>query len=233
MTSIIIVEKNANLKTLKVKDFNENDLYKKCGFKKADDFEIQHTWENITHEDKKYMVTMSGKSDGKAGSENKYDFPPPIDTILFFGSCSLVAYDQHTKQPVNLSLELWDKLYNHLMGGFDDTCDEDEEEEEEQQQKEDAKLKSLPSNLKTKTGEYLKDGFVVDSDESDISEVQMDEKGENEISSADEEEEYSSDADDDNDNDNGNNDDVCEEDNEDNWEDLPDDISELTTESYV
>lgn len=58
-------------------------------------------------------------------------------------------------------------------------------------------------------------------------------KGENEISSADEEEEYSSDDDNDNDNDNGNNDDACEEDNEDNWEDLPDDISELTTESYV
>jgi hypothetical protein len=229
MTSIIIVEKNATLKTLKVKNFNEDELYKKCGFKKADDFELQHTWENIVHEDKKYMVAMSGKSDGKAGSENKYEFPPPIDTILFFGSCSLVAYDQNTKQPVNLSLELWDKLYTYLMGGFDDTCEEEEEDEEEEQQKEDAKLKSLPSNMKTKTGEYLKDGFVVDSDESDISEVQMDEKGENEINDDDDrdEEEYNSTDD------NANIVDACEEDNEDDWEDFPDDISELTTESYV
>jgi len=58
----------------------------------------------------------------------------------------------------NLSIALWDKIYEKLFGGFEDlaaTCAEDEEEEDE--------LANVPAEKKTKDG-YLKDGFVVDSD---------------------------------------------------------------------
>ena len=34
MTSILIVEKGGNLKSLSVKDYQEDELFKKCGFKK-------------------------------------------------------------------------------------------------------------------------------------------------------------------------------------------------------
>ena len=61
----------------------------------------------------------------------------------------------------NLSLELWEKIYEKLFGGFEDlsaTAKEDEEEEDE--------LDNIPNEFKTKQG-YLKDGFVVDSSEED------------------------------------------------------------------
>ena len=37
----------------------------------------------------KYYINVYGKTNGKASSENKYDFPPPIDNTLFFGNIKL------------------------------------------------------------------------------------------------------------------------------------------------
>ena len=51
-----------------------------------------------------------------------------------------------------------------MFGGFEDlalTCNDDEDEDDE--------LENIPKNMKTKKGGYLKDGFVVDS--SDTEEV--------------------------------------------------------------
>jgi hypothetical protein len=38
---IIIVERVGSLKILSIKDFKQEDIYKKCGFKKAEDFNKQ------------------------------------------------------------------------------------------------------------------------------------------------------------------------------------------------
>ena len=35
---ILIIDKNGTIKTLCVKEYNESDLYKKCGFTKPDGF---------------------------------------------------------------------------------------------------------------------------------------------------------------------------------------------------
>jgi hypothetical protein len=161
--SVIIVDKSASLKSLTIKDYKEDELYKKCGFKKADGFVKQTEW-GVKMDGKKYVVAVFAKTDGKANSENKYDFPPPVDTVLFFGSCALVCSvkkDENTWELTSLSLELWEKMYEKLFGGFEDlaaTCAEDEDEEDE--------LENIPASKKTKQG-YLKDGFVVDSDSSD------------------------------------------------------------------
>jgi hypothetical protein len=159
--SVVIVEKSGQLKSLTIKDFKEEELYKKCGFKKADDFTVQTEWKMKT-EGKKYLIRVYGKTEGRANHENKYDFPPPIDTTLFFGSCAIVAQVKDSKDQwvfTHLSLDLWEKLYEKLFGGFEDlaaTAAEDEEEEDE--------LANVPKEKKTKDG-YLKDDFVV-SDES-------------------------------------------------------------------
>lgn len=161
--SVIIVEKIGSLKSLTVKDYKEEELYKKCGFKKPDGFSKQTEW-GIKLDGKKYILALFAKTEGKANTENKYDFPPPVDTTLFFGSCVLVSSikkDDGSFGIVSLSLEQWDKMYEKLFGGFEDlaaTCAEDEAEEDE--------LDSIPASKKTKQG-YLKDGFVVDSDSSD------------------------------------------------------------------
>ena len=157
---ILIIEKNGNIKEMEIKNFKEEELFKKCGFKKSEDFLKHHEW-NIKMDGIKYSILMYGKIEGRANSENKYDFPPPIDNKLFFGNCALVAKirkDDNKNNYTNLSMSLWNKMYEKLFGGFEDLTTnaiEDEEEEDE--------LATVPKNKKTKHG-YLKDGFVVDSD---------------------------------------------------------------------
>jgi len=161
--TIVIVDKTGTVKALNVKDYKEEELFKKCGFKKAEGF-AKHTDWSAKIDGKKYSVAMYGKIDGKAGMENKYDFPPPIDTKLFFGACALVASTievTKAKTLCNLSLDLWNKIYEKLFGGFENlalTVVEDEEEEDE--------LAAVPASKKTKKGGYLKDGFVVDTESS-------------------------------------------------------------------
>ena len=50
----------------------------------------QTEW-NVKYDSKKYLIQVFAKTDGRANSENKYDFPPPIDTKLFYGSCAIVG----------------------------------------------------------------------------------------------------------------------------------------------
>jgi hypothetical protein len=170
--NIIIVERTGTLKSLAIKDFKEEELFKKCGFKKADGFNKQTEW-NVKMDGNKYTIRAYAKDDGRANSENKYDFPPPIDTKLFFGSCALVALtpnDKGEKSFCDLSLILWNKIYEKLFGGFEDlatTAAEDEAEEDE--------LANVPKEKKTKQG-YLKDGFVVDSSETDESEYETEDE---------------------------------------------------------
>lgn len=162
--SIIIVEKGGSLKTLKIKDYKVDELYKKCGFKKEEGFTLQVEW-NVKLDSQKYVIQMYGKLNGKANMENKYDFPPPVDKNLYFGSCALVGTikdDTNKIVYINLTVDLWNKMYEKLFGGFENlavTCNEDDEEEDE--------LKNIPKNMKTKKGGYLKDGFVVDSSDAE------------------------------------------------------------------
>ena len=173
--NIVIVEKTGILKSLSIKDYKEDELFKKCGFKSNKDF-IKHTEWNITEKKNKYIILVYGKTDGRANSENKYDFPPPIDKTLFFGNCAIIAKIKNknkTENLTNLSLELWEKIYEKLFGGFDNLAlcaVEDEDEEDE--------LDNIPKHKKTKQGGYLKDGFVVDSSDSEESYVSDEEDDE-------------------------------------------------------
>lgn len=206
---IIIVERLGSLKVHTIKNFKQEELYSKCGFKKAENFNKQTEWQ-VKYDGKKYTIQVFAKDDGRANSENKYEFPPPIDTKLFYGSCALVALvkkDDGTNVYTNLTIPIWNKIYEKLFGGFEDlaaTAKEDEEEEDE--------LDKIPKEKKTKQG-YLKDGFVVDSSDTE-EEFETDDDEEVE----DEEE----------------NDDDNEDDDECNNDDLViDDIgSELSEESY-
>jgi hypothetical protein len=161
---IIIIEKTGVIKTLCIKDYNPTELYKKCGFTKSEGFEKQTEW--IKKVDKvTYQILVYAKKIGKANYENKYEFPPPIDKDLFYGSCAVICKKMNldkTFEYTNITIPLWDKIYEALMGGFEDLskCAKKDEDEEDE-------LDNIPDNKKTKTG-YLKDGFIVDGDtESD------------------------------------------------------------------
>ena len=152
MTNILLVQKGGEIKQKKIKDINSDSLYKKCGFRKNTDFEKRTTWE-VTIGDTKYYIELWAKVNGKANTENKYDFPPPVDNELYFGTCCLVSVIPNKNTFLDLTVELWSKIYEQLFGGFENLDSEEEMSEDE--------LESIPAELKTKNG-YLKDGFVVD-----------------------------------------------------------------------
>jgi hypothetical protein len=178
-TSIVIISKTGSLSECVVEPGSETTLdeltvllSKKCGYRNHDGFSCYHTFryknkkkltfpvENEEVIPKYIYVDVWAKSDGRAGCENKYEMPPPIDEIIFYGNIALVArIDKETA--INLTIELWSKIYEHLFGGFEDlaaTALEDENEVDE--------LDAVPAHKKTSNG-YLKDGFIVDDDSED------------------------------------------------------------------
>ena len=44
MKTIVIVQKGGDYKTVSVNNLTEADIYKKCGFRKPDNFEKRHEW---------------------------------------------------------------------------------------------------------------------------------------------------------------------------------------------
>jgi len=89
--SIVLIETNGTIKTLKTKEVSPETLYKKCGFRVNDDFLCRHTWKVKLKGDAETMaISIWAKKTGKANFENKYDLPPPLDKELFFGTCAIV-----------------------------------------------------------------------------------------------------------------------------------------------
>ena len=153
MSKIVVVEKTGILKEITIKNFSLRELYKKAGFKSPDNFKKIHTWKI-----EKNTITLFAKNTGRAGQENKYDFPPPVDNMLFFGACILILnLDEDAEIIYDLSVPKWEKMYEFLFGGFED-LDDNEEESEDEDVDSDASF--------TKDG-YMKDGFIVDDDEDE------------------------------------------------------------------
>ncbi len=175
-TTIVVVSKAGSLSECVVEPKQETTieelavlLSKKCGFRNPEGFACCHTWRYrnknaaaaaavVAAPTAKYIyVDIWAKTDGRAGQENKYELPPPIDEQLFFGNMALVARIDK-ENAINMTIELWNKIYEALFGGFEDlaaTAAEDENEVDE--------LDLIPASKKTSNG-YLKDGFVVDDD---------------------------------------------------------------------
>ena len=152
MPKIVIVETNGSLKELNCRDVAEAALFKAIKLKSSAGFSQRATW-NVTLGTDIFAIALYSKTEGKAGQENKYDFPPPVDSALFFGKCILTNLDG------DLSLVDWNRVYEHLFGGFEDLHSEGEEDDEDE-------YDELPT---TATG-YAKDGFVVDSESESVEE---------------------------------------------------------------
>jgi hypothetical protein len=168
MPKIVLIEKSGSLKTLNVKEFSETTLYKKAGLKNGDGFVLQHTWGAEDGLDQ--SIQLYAKKNGKAGQENKYDFPPPVDKVLFFGPCILVGNDLNSGKVLDLDEDDWEELYEYLFGGFEDLGSEDSDDDEsdvETDDELDAIQKTTGVIVKQTKQGYAKDGFIVDDDEDD------------------------------------------------------------------
>ena len=127
MPSIVIVEKGGDLKALEYKSTNTDELYKKCSFKKSEGFGKVSEWTYSKKGENMITVELWARSDGQANQENKYDFPPPADNELFFGNCALLARDSNMNI-IDLSVERWNRIYEHLFGGFETLADNEDED---------------------------------------------------------------------------------------------------------
>ena len=77
MVKLLIIDKLGSIGELNIKNLLREDLYKKCNYRKSAGFELLNTWK-IKHK-QEYIIEIHGKRDGKAGLENKYEFPPIQD----------------------------------------------------------------------------------------------------------------------------------------------------------
>ena len=167
-----------------------NYIGKECGYKQVqtqttnNDFQVIHMFDKqsfpkshknksgfMFDEDEKDIVILFGRVNGRAGNENKYEFPPPIDNEIYYGTLCLVKVkeivEDETSENVNIKSKIkldnidnkqWEHIYECLFGGFDDCDNSDENEDDED---DDDIYVELPT---TKNG-YAKDGFVVDDGE--------------------------------------------------------------------
>lgn len=129
--SVIIVEKTGSLKSLCVKNYDETQLYKRCGFKSDNNFQKRCEW-SIVKDSKKYIITAYGKDVGRVGLENNYKFPAPINNISLFGNCVLVlTLDNNNNieggSVESLNIDFWENIHPTLLTGssnFGNICHE-------------------------------------------------------------------------------------------------------------
>ena len=176
MVKIVFINKSdSKVRTTTIKQFNVSSLHKKCNLKTSKNFECRNTW-NV---DNNYY-SIFAKDTGRESSINKYDLPPPIDNIIYYGHILVVKHNKKkldNNSVVDLTKEQWLEVYEKLFGGFENLESEEESEEEE-----------IPAQYKTKEGYSKEDGFIVDDDEDEDDEDYEEE--DDEYDDSDEDDEY-------------------------------------------
>jgi hypothetical protein len=131
-----------------------------------------------------YLVVVANDN-GKAGKENKYELPPPVDNAIYYDSFLIVKLLGESSSADFTVVDLkkdgkdgWSNMYECLFGGFDD-CEGDEEggdigSESENEEMEAVAQAEIGGKL-TKDG-YLMDGFVVSDGSDEFGELESDEE---------------------------------------------------------
>ena len=208
----IVVKQNGKVCEMQFENTSMEHLAKLCGFNSKNKFKRYHTY----HEGN-YFYSVFGKTNGRAGSENKYELPPPIDNKLFFHTMFILKSTKpsntsyiHMKNIQDLSVSDWKKVYENLFGGFEDLGETESSSEDE--------LKHIDKNHLTKQG-YLKDDFVIEDEDDEDEDEDEDEEDEDEDEEDEDEDEEDEDEDDEDEDDD-------EEDDEDEDEDEDEDDDE-------
>lgn len=71
------------------------------------------------------VLTLWSWKEGKAGTENKHELPPPYEDLLF-GEILVTGGED------DVTPEIWDAFYTEAFGGFEDLDEEEEEVEVEE-----------------------------------------------------------------------------------------------------
>ena len=101
MVQILIIDKLGTINYSTISDINE--LYKKCGFRKVEDFIMIHNW--ICDTDENITIELWGRVVGKGSIKNIYNFPNLIEKNIY-GNCALVAKNNNMNQHPSHHLKL-------------------------------------------------------------------------------------------------------------------------------
>ena len=84
----------------------------------------------------KGALELWGYKDGRAGTENKHELPPPVDSTLIFGDAIMIALNE-TEEATNFTTAQYTKFYTQIFQGFESLDDEDDDEDEIDEDEED------------------------------------------------------------------------------------------------
>ena len=165
MVAVLIVDKNGVITETNLKAFSLEEICKKAKIKTVEDYTRKQVWTvQLPKETESMHIALYARTKGRAGQENKYEFPPPIDHELFFGKCMLVRQTdvQDANDAIDLTKALWKRIYEKLFGGFDDCMDSEEESEDD-----------MEGMTLSRSGYALDDGFVVEDENEDEDEEEL------------------------------------------------------------
>ena len=188
MPYVVLIDKTGEVSDSLMKNFNEDELYKKAGLKSSKHFECigNECWK-MTYDKQPFVLSVYGKIDGRESTINKFELPPPLDVLPsskphVYGTVVIVNHDDKGNVQ-DIRSKQWLAIYEQLLGGIDDLDDESDEESDEE----------IPVNP-DKNG-YEKDGFIVsdyeedEDDDEDDDEEDCDEEEDEEEEEEEEEEE--------------------------------------------
>jgi hypothetical protein len=109
--SVIIIEKQGTEKILNIKKFAKEELFKKCGFKKSEDFILINNWE--TNDD--YIIELYGKTSGKQNNININEFTQYANLPQLYGNALLTMRNKNElTEYISLNLEYWNKFKENI-----------------------------------------------------------------------------------------------------------------------
>lgn len=83
-----------------------------------------------TYEFGELTLTVWGWKEGKAGTENKHELPPPLDEGLLFGDAVVSAVAMEDDSAQSFTVAQWEEFYKEAFKGFHDTAEGSDSDDE-------------------------------------------------------------------------------------------------------
>jgi hypothetical protein len=176
MVQIVILSANGESRTLKTGAITAAatgaTVAKSLRKVKAADLIGTYDWKGLT-------LTLWGWREGKAGTENKHELPPPHDEGLLFGDAVVTG-----PAGIDITVDIWSQFYDAAFGGFEDLGSEDSDDDADADE---------DDEVDAEVDEESEDDN--DSEGDDESSVDAEDSGEEEDEGEEEEEEEEEDGD--------------------------------------
>lgn len=134
------------------------------------------------YEYENYHLTMFGYKNGKNGTENKHELPPPLNSDTYYGDILVIASKSGTtwETPINFTPEQYEKFYESVFGESDTESEEDDEEDEYEKEREEEELDVLPTKKKAAEDDGEPEDEELEEDKEDEDDKEDDDEHEEE-----------------------------------------------------